>query len=200
MLLAAFLLFLTYSSMVVNPAKAWYMTVLGLLFIPIVLLNILLLFWAVKRRSKSFMIPLIALLPSAIFIGRYFQFSSGAAEQSGETSVRMVSYNVGHFMLGSKPAFKGDEGRKACMDSVVRFIKETDADIVCLQEVDLDGEYDVSKFINCIIIRLIAGLTGDLFLSFKDRFYFGYKLNRGERLGEIVVIVYEVHLYPCGRY
>ncbi|MBQ3977263.1 MAG: endonuclease/exonuclease/phosphatase family protein [Bacteroidales bacterium] len=147
MLLAAFLLFLTYSSMVVNPAKAWYMTVLGLLFIPIVLLNILLLFWAVKRKSKSFMIPLIVLLPSAIFIGRYFQFSSGAAEQSGETSVRMVSYNVGHFMLGSKPAFKGDKGRKACMDSVVRFIKETDADIVCLQEVDLDGEYDVSKFI-----------------------------------------------------
>ena len=33
MLLAAFLLFLTYASMVVNPAKAWYMTVVGLLFV-----------------------------------------------------------------------------------------------------------------------------------------------------------------------
>ena len=35
MLLAAFLLFLTYASMLVNPAKAWYMTVIGLLFIPV---------------------------------------------------------------------------------------------------------------------------------------------------------------------
>ena len=146
MLLAAFLLFLTYASMVVNPAKAWYMTVLGLLFIPVALLNILLFFWALGRKSKSSMIPLLALLPAAIFIGRYFQFSSGAAEKSGDT-IKIVSYNVGHFLLGSKPAFKGGEGRKACMDSVVRFIRSTDADIVCLQEVDLDGEYDVGKFI-----------------------------------------------------
>ena len=33
------------------------------------------------------------------------------------------------------------------MDSVLRFIKGTDADIICLQEVDLTGEYDVNKFI-----------------------------------------------------
>ena len=147
MLLAAFLLFLTYSSMVVNPAKAWYMTILGLLFIPVVLLNVLFLFWALKRKSRSFLIPLLALLPATIFIGRYFQFSSGADEKTDETAVKMVSYNVGHFMLGSKASLKGENGRKACMDSVVRFIRETDADIVCLQEVDLDGEYNVGKFI-----------------------------------------------------
>ena len=33
------------------------------------------------------------------------------------------------------------------MDSVVRFVKSTDADIICLQEVDLSGEYDVGGFI-----------------------------------------------------
>lgn len=147
MLLTAFLLFLTYASMLVNPAKAWYMTVIGLLFIPVAVLNLLLLFHAIRRKSKAFLIPLLALMPSIIFIGRYFQFSSGADEK-GENTVKIMSYNVGRFMLGRRKDFKGDDGRKACLDSIMRFISKTDADVVCLQEVDLDGEYDVRNFIN----------------------------------------------------
>jgi endonuclease/exonuclease/phosphatase family metal-dependent hydrolase len=146
MLLAAFLLFLTYASMVVNPAKAWYMTVLGLLFVPVALLNLLLLIHALRRKSKAFLIPLLALLPSVIFIGRYFQVSSGADDKR-DSSVKIISYNVGRFMLGRGKEFKGEEGRKVCLDSVMRFIRKSDADVVCLQEVDLDGEYDVRNFI-----------------------------------------------------
>lgn len=145
MLLAAFLLFLTYASMVVNPAKAWYMTVIGLLFVPVVLLNVVLLILALKRKSGAFMIPLLALLPAMIFIGRYFQFSSGG-EDGREDAVRILSYNVGRFQLGKGSGFRGQQGMQACMDSVERFIRETGADIVCLQEVDLNGEYDVNGF------------------------------------------------------
>ena len=61
--------------------------------------------------------------------------------------MKLMSYNVGRFMLGREKEFKGEEGRKACMDSVVAFIRKTDADVVCLQEVDLNGEYDVRNFI-----------------------------------------------------
>ena len=146
MIVAAGLLFMSYASMVVNPAKAWYMTAMGLLFVPIAVLNLLLLFWAIRMRSGSLLIPLLALLPSLIFIGRYYQFSSGG-EQRSDNTVKIVSYNVGHFTLGRKPEFKGTGGSKACMDSVLRFVKDTDADIICLQEVDLTGEYDVGKFI-----------------------------------------------------
>ena len=146
MLLAAFLLFLSYASMVVNPSKGWYMTALGLLFVPIAVLNVILLFWAINRRSRSFLIPLLALLPSMIFIGKYLQFSSGAVEPVSPT-VKILTYNTGHFMLGRKPEFKEEGGPLACMDSVIRFVKESDADIVCLQEVNLPGEYDVTKFI-----------------------------------------------------
>ena len=139
MLISAFLLLLSYASMVVNPAKAWYMTVFGLLFVPIAILNGIFLVLAIKRGSSSFLIPLLALLPSLIFIGRYFQFSSGAAERGSET-VKILTYNVGHFALGSAQEFKGEGGRAACADSVVRFIMENDADIVCLQEVNLPGD------------------------------------------------------------
>lgn len=145
MLLSAFLLLLSYASMVVNPAKAWYMTVFGLLFVPIAILNVVFLILAVRRGSRSFLIPLLALLPSLIFIGRYFQFSSGAEERSDDT-VKILTYNVGHFALGRKPEFKGEDGNAVCADSVINFIKECDADIVCLQEVNLPGEYDVSRF------------------------------------------------------
>ncbi|MEE3477002.1 MAG: hypothetical protein VZR01_06310 [Candidatus Cryptobacteroides sp.] len=108
MLLAAFLLFLSYASMVVNPSKGWYMTALGLLFVPIAVLNVILLFWAINRRSRSFLIPLLALLPSMIFIGKYLQVSSGAVEPVSPT-VKILTYTTGHFMLGRKPEFQ-EEG------------------------------------------------------------------------------------------
>ena len=145
MLLSAFLLLLSYASMVVNPAKAWYMTVFGLLFVPIAVLNGIFLVLAIKRGSSSFMIPLLVLLPSLVFIGRYFQISSGAAERGAET-VKILTYNVGHFALGQDSGFRKNGGRAACADSVVKFIIDSDADIVCLQEVNLPGEYDMAKF------------------------------------------------------
>ncbi len=145
MLLSAFLLLLSYASMVVNPAKAWYMTILGLLFVPIAVLNGLFLIMAIKNRSSSFMIPLLALLPSIIFIGRYFQFSSGAEERTEDT-VKILTYNVGHFALGREAEFKSDGGQAACADSVMNFVRRCGADIVCLQEVNLPGEYDVAKY------------------------------------------------------
>lgn len=146
MLAAALLLFLSYASTIVNPAKAWYMTALGLLFVPILLLNLILLIAAIRHRSGGLLIPLIALLPALVFIGKYYQYSSKQQEK-GPRTVRIISYNVGRFHLGRKPEFKEAVGRKACMDSVIRFIRAADADIICLQEFDLDGEYDVGKFI-----------------------------------------------------
>lgn len=144
MLIAAFLLLLSYLSMLVNPAKAWFMTAIGLLFVPIAIINVLLLLAAVKNMSKSFLIPLIALLPSLVFIGRFFQFHSGAEDPDG-TMVKMVSYNVGLFQQGRKSGMKGEEGEAACMDSVVRFLQRSDADIICLQEINIDVGKDVAK-------------------------------------------------------
>ena len=144
MLAAAALLFLSYASMVVNPSKAWYMTALGLLFVPIAVLNLFLLIWAIRRRSGALFIPLIALLPSLIFIGKYYQFSSSGEKETSNAPVKIVSYNVGRFMMGKKPDFKKGG---ASRDSVVKFIRSINADVVCLQEVDLSGEYDVKRFV-----------------------------------------------------
>lgn len=134
MLIVAGLLILSYASIVVNPAKVWFISLIGIFFIPLSALNILLLLWAVKRKSKSFVIPLLAIMPAFFFVGRYIRIDSEEDEiarmsHTGNT-LKVVSYNVGRFAL--------DQGefssRSDCADSVFAFILEQDPDIICLQE------------------------------------------------------------------
>lgn len=131
MMAAAGLLVLTYLSVFFNPAKAWVMTIIGLAFAPAAALNLFLLLWSIARRSKAVLIPLIALLPSLIVIGRYFQFKDGGAEDNGN-AVTVVSYNVGRFASSAKRL--GVKSQQECADSVVKYLKSLDADIICLQE------------------------------------------------------------------
>ena len=97
MLMNAGVLILSYLSMYVNPAKAWFMTIFGLLFIVFFIVNLLLLFWALRRHSGSFVIPLLALLPSVFLIGRYAQFSGH--DQVSDDAVTLVDFNVGKFSM-----------------------------------------------------------------------------------------------------
>ena len=73
MAISAGLLLLSYLASYVNPAKAWFMTIFGLLYAPLLILNTFLLVWALFRRSRSFLIPLIAIAPSIFIIGKYFR-------------------------------------------------------------------------------------------------------------------------------
>lgn len=127
---SAVLLLLSYLSEFVNPAKAWYMAVLGLLYVPLALLNLFLLCWAVARWSRAVLIPLIALLPSFFFFGRYVQFRAPDPEPG--PAVSMVSYNVGRFAAASRRL--GLKDPAVCADSVVSFLRKADADVICLQE------------------------------------------------------------------
>lgn len=144
---AAALLLLSFLSVVADPAKAWFFTIFGLLFIPLFIVNLILFVWALKRRSKSFVIPVIALLPSIFFIGAYFQFPSSSRPSmpsDEESAVRIVTYNVGRFMQPDKKKVAG--GRKACADSVRSFLASQDADIICLQEFYASDLKEVQSF------------------------------------------------------
>ncbi|MGN0201642.1 MAG: endonuclease/exonuclease/phosphatase family protein [Candidatus Cryptobacteroides sp.] len=211
MLVFALLLLLSYISLAINPAKAWYMTALGLLYVPLVLVNLLLLFSGIRRMSKSFLIPLIALLPSLVFIGHYVQFESGAVEPEG-TTVKLVSYNVGRYIQGRRPEFKGKGGREVCIDSVTAFLRKTDADIICLQEVSLSGEYNVATYLkqkfpdynSCYYMFVTdKGTWGNITLSRfpitgKGRMDFDQSSNQAVfcdiKAGERSIRVYNCHL------
>lgn len=162
MLIVAGLLILSYLSILINPAKVWLISLVGLLFVPLSLLNAFLLLWAVKRLSKSFVIPLLALLPAFFFVGRYVRIDteeerSERMAAEGER-LKIVSYNVGRFALEDKAA--GIDSRAECVDSVFSFLKSQDADIICLQEFRVPDADKVKSYVN----RYMKGYNAEYYM------------------------------------
>jgi len=133
------LLTLSYLSVIVNPAKAWFFTLFGLLFVPLVVLTFLFFLWAFFRRSRMTGLLLVMLLPALFLIGKYYQFK--APEPEREPTLKVVTYNVGLFAHGDM----GDR-RLVLADSVAAFLRGTDADIICLQEFYLPNVLDMDAW------------------------------------------------------
>lgn len=147
MLIVAALLALSYLSIVINPAKIWMVSLSGIFFVPLMTLNLLLLLWAFKRKSRSFVIPLLALLPSFFFIGRYVQFNSDEtlAQPVSDNTVRVMTWNVGRFAMHDDEA--GIATRKNCIDSIFSHIRKHDPDIICLQEFHVKDARNVKEYL-----------------------------------------------------
>lgn len=160
MLIVAVLLALSYLSIVINPARMWPVSLFGILFVPLMSLNLLLLLWALKRKSRSFMIPLLALLPSFFFIGRYVQFNSDEAvdEPGSDDTVKVMSWNVGRFAMHDDEA--GIAGYDQCVDSVFNFIREQDADIICLQEFSIGNDERTREYLK----RKFKGYSAEYYI------------------------------------
>lgn len=175
MTLAGSLLMLSYLSVFFNPAKAWFLVIFGILFLPLFLLNLFLLLWSAQRRSKAIVIPLVALLPSLFLVGKFVQFSgrSGAEVEDlmGGPTVKLVSYNVGRF-ASSKD--RKTMSRAACMDSVFTFLRKQDADVICLQE--FYQKYN-STALKTTLAREFPGYNTS---------YYTYKGKRG-RFGNVII-------------
>ena len=155
MLMNAAVLVMSYLSMYVNPAKAWFMTIFGLLFIVFFIVNLLLLIWALRRHSGSAVIPLLALLPSVFLIGRYVQFSG--RDEVSEDAITLIDYNVGKFSMYPSQSRLAD--RDACRDSVFAYLRTTDADIIYLQEFRAPQGADVREYLS----RVMPGYEAEYF-------------------------------------
>lgn len=126
-LVAAALLMLAYLSVIIDPAKAWFFTLFGLLYPLVLPLTLVLWVWALFRRSSMRGLLTLVLLPSLFFAGRYIRFTQREPER--EASLKVVSYNVGLFAHGPQGM-----DRLALADSVSRYLRSLDADVICLQE------------------------------------------------------------------
>lgn len=146
MLIAAGLLLLSNVSHFINPAKAWLMTVFGLMYVPLLALNLALFVWAVFRKSKASIIPLIALMPSLFIVGRYVRLSSPDTDAQDADAVKIVSYNVGQFGLFGKDS--SVKNSSECADSILSAIAAMDPDIVCFQEFHVSGSKTVKKMVS----------------------------------------------------
>ena len=137
MLVIAGLLALSYLSILVSPASLWVLSIFGLLFIPLALIDFILLVWAIFRRSTSFWIPLLALIPSFFFIGEYVNFHQ---RSEGNPEVKIVSYNVGRFHAAQD---RVERSQETCLDEVLTRLQQEKADIICLQEFRVGSAQDI---------------------------------------------------------
>ena len=139
-LVASGLLVLSYLSVIVDPAKAWFFTLFGLLYPLVLPLTLVLFVWALLRRSSMRALLTLVLLPSLFFAGRYYRFGHSAPER--EATLKVVSYNVGLFAHGPKGI-----GRLELADSVSRYLRGMDADILCLQEFFLPAGVSMDEWL-----------------------------------------------------
>ena len=162
MLIVAGLLVLSYLTIAVNPAQAWVVTLLGLMFIPLSLINLLLILWALKRRSKAVVIPLLAFLPSLLFLGRYIQLGSDDVAPIQGVPLKVVTYNVGAFSQFDKDS--GPNGKKECTDSIIAYLLSQEADIICLQEFHVEDINKVKQYLR----KHFKGYKAEYFINHQN--------------------------------
>ncbi|MBE6233746.1 MAG: hypothetical protein E7118_04665 [Bacteroidales bacterium] len=165
MMIVAAMLVLSYVSIVINPARLWAVSLVGLIFVPLSIVNLLLLIWALKRRSRSFLIPLLALLPSLFFLGRYVQ-TEKEIRPADDPVIKVISYNVGRFASYAD----GTAGRVQCADSIFSYLKGQNADVICLQEFHVRDVDAVRSYLS----RNMKGYSAEYYLfPLKDGSAFG---------------------------
>ena len=136
--LAAFALGLSYLSIYINPEKSWIPALFGLAYPYILTLNIaFVIFWVVFKYRYA-ILSLAFILLGIFQLGNYFRFSG---TESGNTDFRVTSYNVKYFS-GSK-----EDRLPGRAEEILSFLKEKNADIICLQEISLNNRklFDIMK-------------------------------------------------------
>ena len=150
---------ISYASLFIDPDTFRMPLLFGLYFVPIVIINVLLLLLSLFFHKESFLIPVIALLPSLFIADRFVKIGDEDNRPQGE-NIRILSYNVGRFKAA---------GRKVSQDEAFKgiraFIKEQKPDIVCLQEVMLADTSRLEGF--------LPGYPYSSHYFFKGKQYFG---------------------------
>jgi len=126
--LAAFLLLLSMAVIYISPEKIHVFTLMGFLFPGLWIVNLVLLIIHALRRSKRFMIPLLALALTWNQWSNVYQFTGTDAPEELNRPVKVMTYNTRMF------DFYNWSGIPNSSESIFDFIREEDPDILCIQE------------------------------------------------------------------
>ena len=152
-------LVVSYLSVFVNPTKMWVPMFFGLYYIPILLVNLVMLLVGLWRRRISLLIPLVALLPSIFVINQFAKVGNEEKVYEGDR-VKVLTYNLGRYEAASRNLSK-----QQTISGIRTFILEQDADIVCLQEFKAADAALLSKMLPDYPFRA--------YYFFKGKDYFG---------------------------
>lgn len=129
-LLAVTALLLSYLANIINPNFNFYFSFLGLFYPFLLFLNIFFIIYWIFKRPKLIFLSLFAILLGWNNMSKTIQFFN-EPDSITENSITILNYNVRLFN-------RYDLNKKESVgDSIFDFIKNSNADIICLQEYDL---------------------------------------------------------------
>lgn len=138
---AAVALLVAYLAPYLNPSDHPVVMFFGLYFIPLMLLNLLLLLIAIFRHPRALLIPVLALLPFLLLADRFVKFGREEPDPASQP-LRVLTYNLGRYSAGGRRI-----SAEQAMAGIRQLLAEQDADIVCLQEVAVS---DTNAFRSCL--------------------------------------------------
>lgn len=126
-------LLLSASASFIHPDFFWQINAMALAFPVIFIANFLFIILWVWRRKSWFLFSLIAAIISWNSFTSHFQFKGNNTQEKG---INVLSYNV-HY-------FKDIRKKQHQLDSIILFLNQQKADIICLQEARMHktGKYN----------------------------------------------------------
>lgn len=140
-LVTAAALLLSYLALFFNPTEYPVPMFFGLYFIPILLLNMLMLLIALLQFRRTLLIPIIALIPTLFLADRFVKFGREEQEHPGKP-VKVLTYNLGRYAAGGRRVTANE-----AVSGIRHLLAEQDADIVCLQEFAVSDTTALSTYL-----------------------------------------------------
>lgn len=181
-LAAGVALTVSYLALFLNPSGHPGVMFFGLYFIPLALLNLLILIVSLMRGRRTALIPILALVPALLLADRLVRIGRPEPVESKGREVKVLTYNLGRY--------HGD-GRRITPEAAVAGIREylegQDADIVCLQEFSVRDTSLLSEILPSYPYR-----SQHLFKG--ERFFFG-----NVTLSKLPIVRSEAFTFPQSR-
>ncbi|MBN2174774.1 MAG: endonuclease/exonuclease/phosphatase family protein [Bacteroidales bacterium] len=143
----------SYLAFYIDPVSSTLFALAGLAYPFILLLNILFLIFWIFTKIKYAILLLVFILLGWNHMGRVIQFKGSEIKEEQE-SFKILSYNVQNFVKENVSTTRYVTDQKIRND-ITNFIKNQEADIICIQEFLYDGkDYDrfgkiFGKVFNC---------------------------------------------------
>jgi len=128
-IVAVFAIGIASLSVYISPAQLWIPALFGMAYPYLLVVNIVFIVLWIVIKPKFAIFSLLIILAGFNTIGNYLQVTG---EKSPEKGVRVTSYNVKYFMGNTQ--FPNKENA----DHILNFLRQDNAEIICLQEVRLN--------------------------------------------------------------
>jgi len=128
-LIAVFALGFASLSVYLSPEKVWFAALFGMAFPYLLVINLIFIVLWIIIKPWFTLFSILIILTVYQHINNYLQISGKQTTQKG---IRITSYNVRYFMGNTTSSNKENA------DHILNFLRQNNADIICLQEVRLN--------------------------------------------------------------